>query len=184
MRISDWSSDVCSSDLLEFYLDDTTEANRIGSMTLPKTGGWANYVTTTVDLDRPVAGGHRLIEVMHADPVPGQSFRYVSNLDWFEFAPALGAQPPADHSVLQGAVDEARTLLADEDRYIAIDFTVFRAALDEAERVLAAEDATQGEVDEAARVLQLAVGQLERSEERRVGKECVSTCRSRWSPYH
>src|SRR3546814_16444907 len=24
----------------------------------------------------------------------------------------------------------------------------------------------------------------ERSEERRVGKECVSTCQSRWSPYH
>src|SRR3546814_16634765 len=39
--------------------------------------------------------------------------------------------------------------------------------------------------------LQLAHGQLElrswhpdRSEERRVGKECVRTCRSRWSPYH
>src|SRR3546814_7206470 len=29
-------------------------------------------------------------------------------------------------------------------------------------------------------VAELAV----RSEERRVGKECVSTCRSRWSPYH
>src|SRR3546814_1766817 len=32
-----------------------------------------------------------------------------------------------------------------------------------------------------------AAGELagaERSEERRVGKECVSTCRSRWSPYH
>src|SRR3546814_11975676 len=25
---------------------------------------------------------------------------------------------------------------------------------------------------------------MRRSEERRVGKECVSTCRSRWSPYH
>src|SRR3546814_13393933 len=25
---------------------------------------------------------------------------------------------------------------------------------------------------------------MERSEERRVGKECVSTCRSRWSPYN
>src|SRR3546814_11515875 len=25
---------------------------------------------------------------------------------------------------------------------------------------------------------------VESSEERRVGKECVSTCRSRWSPYH
>src|SRR3546814_1173906 len=31
------------------------------------------------------------------------------------------------------------------------------------------------------------LGRIERSlrsEERRVGKECVSTCRSRWSPYH
>src|SRR3546814_12878027 len=27
-------------------------------------------------------------------------------------------------------------------------------------------------------------GPEQRSEERRVGKECVSTCRSRWSPYH
>src|SRR3546814_20242689 len=26
--------------------------------------------------------------------------------------------------------------------------------------------------------------ELIRSEERRVGKECVSTCRSRWSPYN
>src|SRR3546814_18496217 len=26
--------------------------------------------------------------------------------------------------------------------------------------------------------------QAKRSEERRVGKECVSTCRSRWWPYH
>src|SRR3546814_11925457 len=26
--------------------------------------------------------------------------------------------------------------------------------------------------------------ELMRSEERRVGTECVSTCRSRWSPYH
>src|SRR3546814_13345872 len=27
-------------------------------------------------------------------------------------------------------------------------------------------------------------GTATRSDERRVGKECVSTCRSRWSPYH
>ena len=25
---------------------------------------------------------------------------------------------------------------------------------------------------------------VDRSEERRVGKECTSWCRSRWSPYH
>src|SRR3546814_9764011 len=30
----------------------------------------------------------------------------------------------------------------------------------------------------------IAKAMLHRSEERRVGKECVSTCRSRWSPYH
>ena len=29
-----------------------------------------------------------------------------------------------------------------------------------------------------------AVGKAVRSEERRVGKECSRTCRSRWSPYH
>src|SRR3546814_19233123 len=30
----------------------------------------------------------------------------------------------------------------------------------------------------------VSVAEEFRSEERRVGKECVSTCRSRWSPYH
>src|SRR3546814_18666692 len=30
----------------------------------------------------------------------------------------------------------------------------------------------------------LVHGIVSRSAERRVGKECVSTCRSRWSPYH
>src|SRR3546814_17480329 len=29
-----------------------------------------------------------------------------------------------------------------------------------------------------------AIAPTIRSEERRVGKECVSPCRSRWSPYH
>src|SRR3546814_2407600 len=38
------------------------------------------------------------------------------------------------------------------------------------------------EIDARVRRLVAAVGL--RSEERRVGKECVSTCRSRWSPYH
>src|SRR3546814_19724991 len=33
-------------------------------------------------------------------------------------------------------------------------------------------------------VLQDLAAPPNRSEERRVGKECVSTCRSRWAPYH
>src|SRR3546814_19094207 len=31
---------------------------------------------------------------------------------------------------------------------------------------------------------QLSIPEIVRSEERRVGKECVCTCRSRWAPYH
>src|SRR3546814_9567986 len=33
------------------------------------------------------------------------------------------------------------------------------------------------------RTVGIAGGKAKRSDERRVGKECVSTCRSRWSPY-
>ena len=47
---------------------------------------------------------------------------------------------------------------------------------------------TLGEDGTVQGLLELAglpyVGAAERSEERRVGKECVSLCRSRWSPYH
>ena len=38
-----------------------------------------------------------------------------------------------------------------------------------------------GSVDEAGAGIEVID---ERSEERRVGKECVQPCRSRWSPYH
>src|SRR3546814_2947757 len=36
----------------------------------------------------------------------------------------------------------------------------------------------------AARPASTGSARWRRSEERRVGKECVSTCRSRWMPYH
>src|SRR3546814_19680133 len=38
--------------------------------------------------------------------------------------------------------------------------------------------------DGRRRKLRASYRPLDRSEERRVGNECVSTCRSRWSPYH
>ena len=40
-----------------------------------------------------------------------------------------------------------------------------------------------GVADEAIVVVKVP-GSFERSEERRVGKECLLRCRSRWSPYH
>src|SRR3546814_11273355 len=42
-------------------------------------------------------------------------------------------------------------------------------------------DENDGELAEWVRRRLFAI---RRSDERRVGKECVSTCRSRWSPYH
>src|SRR3546814_20195494 len=38
--------------------------------------------------------------------------------------------------------------------------------------------------DRAQIIAQMEIAGRLRSEERRVGKECVSTCRYRWSPYH
>src|SRR3546814_14292443 len=43
--------------------------------------------------------------------------------------------------------------------------------------------AANGETDGAVVELRALLDQ-ERSEERRVGKECVRTCRARWAPYH
>src|SRR3546814_18007484 len=45
--------------------------------------------------------------------------------------------------------------------------------------VMLAEHRTQGGLGQLA-----GGGEIVRSEERRVGKACVSTCRSRWSPYN
>src|SRR3546814_9966483 len=97
MRISDWSSDVCSSDLV-------TEVVPGQEFTKVKNKVESTLVFSEMNL---------LDKAM--------------NLAWFEL---LGNA---------GAINE------EKERYNAVTL---------------------------------------RSEERRVGKECVSTCRSRWSPYH
>src|SRR3546814_15268557 len=97
MRISDWSSDVCSSDLLEKALSRTEHDVAIA---LHKTY-FLDYVCSSIK--------HRT---------------------WYAFRGAIWIS--SDSGV------DLRSKISNEFR----------------------------------------------SEERRVGKECVSTCRSRWSPYH
>src|SRR3546814_12195559 len=46
------------------------------------------------------------------------------------------------------------------------------------------ESMTQAQQGDYAWALWRPYSCCQRSEESRVGKECVSTCRSRWSPYH
>src|SRR3546814_15946250 len=96
MRISDWSSDVCSSDL--GYLRSTLGARAYGESLPPIASRYAGFNLLLGDRD---------------------GVWYLSNKPQFAMQPLT----PGLHAV-------------------------------------------------------------SRSEERRVGKECVSTCRSRWSPYH
>src|SRR3546814_11240972 len=98
MRISDWSSDVCSSDLLSdltIYVIDVSAGDK-----LPRKGG------------------------------PGICKSDLLVINKIDLAPMVGAS-------LEVMDRDARKMRGER-----------------------------------------------RSEERRVGKECVSTCRSRWSPYH
>src|SRR3546814_13280418 len=118
MRISDWSSDVCSSDLLQ--VDSTRTVNVDGAETY------------TVKQQRTVHVTEGLMKE--------------------EFDKGLNTTVAANGEIrnITGLFDE--TLNDGETRLVT------------------------GTFDETL--------DGNRSEERRVGKECVSTCRSRWSPYH
>src|SRR3546814_20763698 len=68
-------------------------------------------------------------------------------------------------------------------RRVAIDRRLNRHAVGGDEDVAAARGVEPAYPDIGAQAPAILVGDV-RSEERRVGKECVSTCRSRWPPYH
>src|SRR3546814_17414624 len=72
------------------------------------------------------------------------------------------------------AIDVALADAVDGEGVAAVVAAKARDAILTAAGVVAIEADARVEADDVA----------DRSEERRVGKECVSTCRSRWSPYH
>src|SRR3546814_11764763 len=121
MRISDWSSDVCSSDLLRLLVLPQPKETRVA---------------------------HRSARGEFGEG---------------DFGDEFGFQP----------MDLARGDLVDlERRGLAFELRESLREVGEAAGVEAGADVA------------LVDKRIARSEERRVGKECVSTCRSRWSPYH
>src|SRR3546814_20498466 len=138
MRMSDWSSDVCSSDL--------------------QLGG------AFCRLQRDIAGeavGDDDIGLAHGDVVA------FDEADEFE------------RRILYAAQDLGRRL------HFIVALGVLDADIEQTdprpvptERRMRQIGTHHGKLHEVARVA------FDRSEERRVGKECVSPCRYRWSPYH
>src|SRR3546814_18515788 len=135
MRISDWSSDVCSSDLhkmafclyysiADFYHPDCIGANHANGMYLgPK--GYALPAGVKPDFDRYVTYMKMQLKELSQNYGPVTAW-------WFDGG-----------------------WMRDWTHERGVDLLKYMRML-----------------------------QRDRSDERRVGKECVSTCRSRWSQYH
>src|SRR3546814_12594743 len=87
---------------------------------------------------------------------------------------AGGLEHPAAHLLAQ-AFDVGGGGVAGVDQEVAVLLADLGAADGQA--------AAASVVDEPPGLVALGIGEG-RSEERRVGKECVSTGRSRWCPYH
>src|SRR3546814_16847455 len=119
MRISDWSSDVCSSDLMAFS-SEQGQGIQAG-------------------LDRP--GGAALVAPTGVQVPPGIAFRQVNLHLRTRFKRRCNQQ---------GRPQQILGIPGLSDR-------------------IGGKRQSHGAL---------------RSAERRVGKECVSTCRSRWAPYH
>src|SRR3546814_13598621 len=82
-----------------------------------------------------------------------------------------------------GRIAEMKAIEIRASRLEAADLQMHRAAArDRCDCPAGTHDSTKtfilGDLESGRGIL------VQRSEERREGKECVSTCRSRWSPYH
>src|SRR3546814_17694524 len=127
MRISDWSSDVCSSDLLakvaQNFLGDGVV---LGDARLERNELLAGIAPDGID---------KLVErfwIDCHDQAPSRPTIAIAATFWFGMPPRLCERPKVGVPATWRSPARPRS----------------------------------------------------RSEARRVGKECVSTCRSRWAPYH
>src|SRR3546814_11376252 len=143
MRISDWSSDVCSSDLIS-------------------AGNWNDARTRLEAVEsRYPFGGYAqqsLIDQAYVNWKDAEPEQALAAIDRFQ--QQYPNHPGTDYMLyLKGLIT----------------FTPPSASFTKLTRQDPSERDPKG--------LRESYESF-RSEERRVGKECVSTCRSRWSPYH
>src|SRR3546814_103210 len=168
MRISDWSSDVCSSDLL---------GRQAAQGVVDRA---AKRVDLRPGLLLPVSAPdiRRLAADFLFDPVkPGDTIEQVG-----------GKRRRARLVALEDLAAEVRPAgdLLDAVAVVELVVSGITVGLEKAgerrELALRMDAAAIG--GEPIPGERRGGGARRGSEERRVGKECVSTCRSRWSPYH
>src|SRR3546814_6552295 len=184
MRISDWSSDVCSSDLLQKITIgeyDGAHSERLQALV-------TSFASTGIDAQASSDIERTLLE------------KYVF-LVGLSATTALTRMPigvvrqtPETRDLLHKVIEEA--VAVGQARGVALpqdyaeDRMRFVDTLPSAMKASMLHDLEAGKPLEvrwlSGGIVDLGreVGIATRSEERRVGKECVSTCRSRWSPYH
>src|SRR3546814_16872995 len=152
MRISDWSSDVCSSDL-----------QRVGAVVAHEYfHNWSGNRGTCRDwFQLSLKEGFTVFRdagfSADMNSATVKRIQDVAYLSTHQFAEDAG---PMAHPVRPDSFIEISNFYT---------LTVYEKG---------------SEVVGMIHTLLGAEGFRKRSEERRVGKECVSTCRSRWSPYH
>src|SRR3546814_3330457 len=158
MRISDWSSDVCSSDLLIAEMDEKSGA-------------------TSYDFRRMLAAQAYAATAAYDSMIAS----------WFPFA----AQGETFPETLTVGSKLSSTLRYGENthQYAALYLSLGPSANGIAQsRQIQGKDLSYTTYNDADAALELVSefrdGPPTRSEERRVGKECVSTSRSRGAPYH
>src|SRR3546814_15573388 len=137
MRISDWSSDVCSSDLL----------------------GFASFFT------KAAVSALQELPTVNAR-IDGEEIVYARYYD-------IGMALSTPNGLMVPVMRDC-----DKKSFAEIEKTLSDLAAKGRDGKLSLEEMSGGTFTITNG------GVFGRSEERRVGKECVSTCRSRWSPDH
>src|SRR3546814_4878611 len=186
MRISDWSSDVCSSDLHpNEVLKITTREIAGNHRTRIIAGRTHNVAAARLNLLDNAISESKLLAIERGDSflAPQESplhvlgvitrahFLVMRQLRTGQELDCLGGARncPAVAEDL-GIIHSRMTLLSHSGGHV----TRFLERVPQFLHVMRAGNRNDRRPSESP----------DRAEERRVGKECVSTCRSRWSPYH
>src|SRR3546814_6814491 len=172
MRISDWSSDVCSSDLAAlFNVTDVDPEGRSRVVTM----AWSFAAKTARVLDT-------LAESAQAIGPRGGQLSSEGYGDRRELVEAMAGGARHSYGHLPFALDGRAAMRASALPGVRSTNSAISASLCDPVMRHSSTIRMRSASPTAATSLSSSTGP--RSEERRVGKEGASTCRSRWSPYH